>query len=299
MNLTTVHVPALLQETIDGLHLGEGMVVFDGTAGGGGHARLICEKIGPGGHYIGVDLDISALERTKHALQSALCKKSFIAGSYRDLDSILAKEGVSSLDACLFDLGFSSDQLEQSGRGFSFLRDEPLSMSYRESSPDEALTAYDIVNTFERENLLLILKNYGEEKFSERIVNAILEARRKAKIESTFDLVRIIEGAVPAFVRKGKQHPATKTFQAIRMAVNDELTNIRLAIPKAFDLLKAGGRMGVITFHSLEDRIVKNIFRDFKRADKGKVGKIVKPAFAEVKHNPRARSAKLRIIEKI
>ena len=206
-----------------------------------------------------------------------------------------------TVDAIIFDLGLSSDQLEISGRGFSFTKDEPLLMTMKESPNDEDLTAKEIVNTWEERNLADIIYGYGEERFSRRIAKAIVEARKENEIKTTFELVKIIEGSVPGSYKRGKIHFATRTFQALRIAVNDELGALEEGLAGGLKILKNEGRMGVISFHSLEDRIVKRFFREMK--DEGKI-KIInkKPIIAgkeELILNKRSRSAKLRIIEKI
>lgn len=294
----TVHQTVLLKETIDGLNLKKGSVVVDATFGGGGHSLEVLRNY-EGVEVVALDQDKSTWNRAKDKFKGL--KVSFYNENFRNLDKALDKEGVKEVDGIIFDLGLSSDQLEVSLRGFSFMKDEPLMMTMKENPGREDLTAKDIVNSWSEENLAKILRGYGEENFAGRIARAIAEAREEKEIESTFQLVEIIRNVVPAFYRKGKTHFATKTFQAIRMAVNDELRALQEGLEKGVVALKSGGRMSVISFHSGEDRIVKNIFKNLVKEGKIKLinKKPIVPSNIELKDNKRARSAKLRIIEKI
>jgi len=295
----SVHKTVLLNETIDGLNLTDKSLVLDCTFGGGGHSREILKRF-PKAKIIALDQDKSVWDGNDERI-------SFHNENFSDLDKVLKGEKV---DGIIFDLGLSSDQLENSGRGFSFLKDEPLLMTMKTNPSEEDLTAEDIVNTWEEKNLADIIYGYGEEKFSRRIARAIVEARSKARIKTTFDLVKIISDSVPAVYRRGRIHFATRTFQALRIAVNDELRVLQTGLEKGFDALKGGGRMAVITFHSLEDRIVKKFFKALAspvglrpREKEGKAilinKKVILESSEELKKNPRARSAKLRILEKI
>lgn len=294
----TVHKSVLLKETIDGLNLKKGSVVVDATFGGGGHSLEVLRNY-EGVEVVALDQDKSTWNRAKDKFKGL--KVSFYNENFRNLDKALDKEGLKEVDGIIFDLGLSSDQLEVSLRGFSFMKDEPLMMTMKENPGREDLTAKDIVNSWSEENLAKILRGYGEENFAGRIARAIAEAREEKEIESTFQLVEIIRNVVPAFYRKGKTHFATKTFQAIRMAVNDELRALQEGLEKGVVALKSGGRMSVISFHSGEDRIVKNIFKNLVKEGKIKLinKKPIVPSNIELKDNKRARSAKLRIIEKI
>lgn len=294
----TVHKSVLLQETIDGLNLKKGGVVLDATFGGGGHSLHVLKNY-EGVHVIAIDQDKSAWDRVKNKFEGL--KISFHNENFRNLDKALKQEGIEEIDGAIYDLGLSSDQLEVSLRGFSFMKDEPLMMTMKENPGREDLTAKDIVNSWSEENLAKILRGYGEENFAGRIARAIVEAREEKEIESTFQLVEIIQNVVPAFYRRGKIHFATKTFQAIRMAVNDELRALQEGLEKGVIALKSGGRMSVISFHSGEDRIVKNVFKNLAKEGKIKLinKKPIIPNKIELKDNKRARSAKLRIIEKI
>lgn len=292
--MTSVHKTVLLNETIEGLNLHDKSVVIDCTFGGGGHSREICMKY-PGVKIIALDQDKGAFTKAESKFKDLKCDISFVNKNFRDLPTEEKVDGV------IFDLGLSSDQLENSGRGFSFMRKEPLLMTMKENPSSEDITAIDVVNTWEEGNLADIIYGYGEERFSRRIARGIVEARKKAKIETTTDLVQIIQDSVPVAYRRGRLHPATKTFQALRITVNDELGALREGLEKGFNVLKAGGRMSVISFHSLEDRIVKRFYKEKEK--KGKARLINKrPILAskeEIKENPRSRSAKLRILEKI
>src|SRR3989344_161228 len=304
-----MHKTVLLNETIEGLNLEGKSVILDGTFGGGGHSGEICKRY-PGIKIIALDQDEGTFKKAENRLKDLPCEISFVNANFRDLDKVLRKEKVNKLDGIIFDLGLSSDQLENSGRGFSFLRDESLLMTMKKNPRPEDVTAMDVVNTWSEENLAKIIYGYGEEKFSKRIARGIVETRVKDKIKTTLDLVKIIEGAVPArFVRaparravykRGRLHFATRTFQALRIAVNDELGALAEGLEKGFKFLKKGGRMAVISFHSLEDRIVKRFYKTKNDEGEAKLinKKVILAKDNEIKNNPRSRSAKLRILEK-
>ncbi len=290
------HKTVLLQETIDGLNLKPYSIVLDCTFGGGGHSLEICKRFS-NVKIVAMDQDKNVFARAKEKFEGLNCDISFTNANFRDLEKADLKE----IDGIIFDLGLSSDQLEDSRRGFSFMKDEPLFMTMKANPTSKDITGLDVVNTWEEENLADVIYGYGEEKQARRIAKAIVDFRKKQKIQTTFDLVKIIENAIPSKFRKGKIHYATKTFQAIRIAVNDELGALALGLDKGFESLKKGGRMAVISFHSLEDRIVKRFYIK-KMKERGALLINKKPIIAkleEVKNNPRARSAKLRILEKI
>jgi len=292
-----LHIPVLLKESTEGLALKEGATVFEGTVGLGGHSRVLCEKIGKYGFFIGTDADQESLTIAEERLNDISCKKLFVCDNFRNIDVVLTKAGVEKVDAILLDIGLSNRQLEVAPRGFSFMRDEPLLMTFRSSG--EGLTAREIVNEWADESIADIIYGYGEERYARRIAKGIVEARKEKPIETTGQLVEIVKQCVPK-VRFSKINPATKTFQALRIAVNDELGALREGLQKGFAHLAPGGRMAVISFHSLEDRIVKEFFR--KQADEG-IGTIVTkkplvPSDIEVSENPKSRSSKLRIIIK-
>jgi 16S rRNA (cytosine1402-N4)-methyltransferase len=290
-----MHVPVLLNETIDGLNIHTGDVVFDGTVGDGGHSEAICKRYGRNVHLIMSDRDMNSLDTAKERLESLECKKMFYHGSFDEIKTILDKAGIKKIQRAMLDLGYSSTQLEFSGRGFSFGKQEPLLMNL-DNPYNGGLTAKEIVNSWREEEIYELLKVYGEERFSGRIAKKIVESRRKKTIDTTGDLVEIIESAIP--FRK-KINPATKTFQALRIAVNDELKKVEKAIDVIFESLSSGGRLAIISFHSLEDRIIKNKFKDLQKEGVGIVitKKPVAPTREEIKNNSRSRSAKLRIIE--
>jgi len=294
--MESVHQSVLLNETIEGLNLQPKSLVMDCTFGGGGHSAEICKRY-PGVKIIALDQDKSAFGKAENKFKDLNCDITFVNTNFKDLD----KAGVKEVDGIIFDLGLSSDQLENSGRGFSFMKDEPLQMTMKENPRAEDLTASDVVNGWSEKSLADIIYGYGEERFSRRIAKGIVDARQKGEIKTTFELVKIIGGSVPAAYRRGRLHFATRTFQALRIAVNDELGVLKIGLEKGFKLLKVGGRISVISFHSLEDRVTK---RFFKEMEKEGIAKLVnkKPMTAtaeEIKNNPRSRSAKLRVIEKI
>ncbi len=292
------HTTVLLHESVDGLNLKPGSVFVDATLNAGGHSQLVLEKLNGDVRVIGIDVDADAITRAKQNIKSL--NASFFQENFRNLDKVLDQAGVEQVDGILFDLGLSSDQIEGSGRGFSFKTSEPLLMTMKKDLLSTDITAYEIVNTWAEQTLADIIYAYGEDRFARRIAKAIVTAREIRAIETTEQLAEIIASAVPKFGFK-KINPATKTFQAIRIAVNDELGAIKEALPKAFAKLKPGGRMALISFHSLEDRIVKRFFKEKAVAGEGKLinKKPITPSPQEVAENPRSRSAKLRIIEKI
>lgn len=290
------HVSVLLHESINGLALKEGNTVFEGTVGLGGHSRLLCEKIGKTGFFIGTDADQESLAIAEERLSDLSCKKLFVCENFRNIDIVLDRAEVEHVDAILLDIGLSNRQLEVVPRGFSFMRDEPLLMTFRSSG--DGLTAREIVNEWAEESIADIIYGYGEERYSRRIARGIVEARKDKPIETSGQLAEIVKQSVPKSF--SKIHPATKTFQALRIAVNDELGALREGISKGFECLAPGGRMAVISFHSLEDRIVKEFFRQKSQEGLGTLltKKPIVPSEAEIKANPKSRSSKLRIIIK-
>lgn len=294
------HISVLKNESIDGLTIKEGNIIIDGTLGGGGHTLEMIKRFGKSIKIIGLDLDIDAKRRTEEAIGDLPNDFIFFNRGFQDIDLVLESLGIKEVDGILLDLGISSFQLEVAGRGFSFLKDEPLLMTMKKEPGVDDLTARDIVNTWEEETIANIIYGFGEEKFSRKIAKAIVEARKEKDIETTFDLVAIIDKAVGRNYRGLKIHPATRTFQALRIATNSELTNLEQVIEKGFNCLKEGGRMSIITFHSLEDRIVKRAFINLKDKNGAKIinKKPIVPSEEELKINPRARSSKLRLLEK-
>ncbi len=295
------HIPVLPDEVIEGLALKEGQTVLDGTLGNGGHAKLIIPHIQPGGTYIGIDQDTDALEEAEKALSQLDATTILIEGNFRNMDTLLSDKGIESVDRILLDIGTRMDQLETSGRGFTFNSDEPLLMTFKKNPQSEDLTAYEIVNSWEEGSIQDILYGYGDERYARRIARAITSKRKKKPIETTGEFVKIIEEVVPMRYRKGKIHFATKTFQALRVTVNDEIESLRDGLMKGFELLSSGGRMAVISFHSTEDRVVKRYFRELY--SQGLVERITKkpitPTEEEISQNRASRSSKLRIIKKV
>lgn len=298
------HKSVLLKEVIEGLEVKEGEVFVDATLGNAGHSKAIIDSLGDGARnltIIGIDADQIATNEASKILEPYNSQNNIhIETTYFDsLEEILEKHNIESIDKVLFDLGFRSDQVDNADRGFSFLKDGPLDMSFV-SSEDSKLTASEIVNEWLEESLADIIYGYGEEQFARRIAKAIVEKREEKKIETTTELAQIISDAVPAFYRKSKIHPATKTFQAIRITTNNELERFKKTLPIAFEKLSSGGRIAVISFHSLEDRIAKRFFKEKAKSGQAKlINKRPLTASAEeLKDNPRSRSAKLRVIEK-
>ncbi len=306
------HYSVLLAETIEELHVKPEGIYVDGTLGRAGHSREIAGRLTTG-RLIGIDRDKAALDAAPARLAGHMDKVTLVRGSFGQLPAILSSLGVEGADGMLFDLGVSSPQLDDGSRGFSYLQDAPLDMRMDQSAP---LTARDVVNGWDQEELKRILWQYGEERYSGLIAAAIVRERERAPIETTGQLAQLIRDAMPAKAKREKQHPAKRSFQAIRIAVNDELGELERLLDSALDALKPGGRLAVISFHSLEDRLVKTAYAgwakgctcppDFPVCVCGRKprAKLVgrKPITAgerELAENPRARSAKLRVAEKL
>ena len=306
------HKSVLLNETIELLNIRPDGIYLDGTLGGAGHSLEICRRL-TGGRLIGIDRDTVALNAARERLKEHMDKVTLVHGNFSDLGEILDSLDIPKVDGMLFDLGVSSPQLDDGERGFSYMTDAPLDMRMNR---DDALTAYEIVNTWPREELRRILFEYGEERYAPLIAAAIERTRSEHPIKTTLELASVIRGAMPPQALREKQHPAKRSFQAIRIAVNDELNCVSRMMKTAVDRLNLGGRLAVITFHSLEDRIVKNSMAEAAK------GCICPPSFPvcvcgrkphieivtrkpvtaseeELAENPRARSAKLRVAEKI
>lgn len=292
----TRHVPVLLQEVLEVLKIRNTDVVLDGTLGGGGHASAFASCLSTEGMLVGFDLDSQALARVEKRLAAEEIHTKFAHGNFRDTPTLLEDLGVEKVDKAFFDLGWSSDQLEVSKRGFSFERDEPLTMTLTDSEGDEITTAYEIVNTWQEESLADVIYGWGGERYARRIAHAIVARRADAPIASTFELVDVIRSAVPSAYRNGKRNPATKTFQALRIAVNDELGALEDLLKALPDIIQPNGRVAILTFHSLEDKLVKEYFRTWAQEGAGEVliKKPITPSDSEIGQNKRARSAKLR-----
>jgi 16S rRNA (cytosine1402-N4)-methyltransferase len=289
------HIPVLLQEVVALLDPKPGEFFIDGTAGNGGHLAALQEKVGESGKVLGIDFDPSAIGRLTEKF-SAKGNVTLVNGNYANTAEILEERHLPKADGFLLDIGFSSMQVDASGRGFSFQKDEPLDMRYQ---PDEArATAEEVVNGLPEKELADLIYQFGEERMSRQVAKAIVEHRRKRRIETTLQLAEIVRGALPKSYERGRIHPATRTFQALRIYVNGELANLERALASIPRIVKPGGRVAVISFHSLEDRIVKNIFRDMHK-EKNATLLTKKPIIAgeeELDRNPRSRSAKLRAI---
>ena len=307
------HVSVLLHEAVDALNVQPDGIYLDGTLGGAGHSLEICKRLSPHGRLIGVDRDEAALKAAEQRLARYCDRVTLVHDNFENLTAILDRLGIEAVDGMLFDLGVSSPQLDDAERGFSYMADAPLDMRMDRTS---ALTAFEVVNNWPREELRRILSVYGEERYAGRIAAAIERARSDRPVETTGELVHIIKSAMPPAALREKQHPAKRSFQAIRIAVNDELGAVERMMQAAIGRLKPGGRLAVITFHSLEDRIVKSAMneaaqgctcpKEFPVCVCGRVPQVRlvsrKPILSsaqELEENPRARSAKLRVAEKI
>lgn len=305
------HISVLLEECIEYLNIRPDGIYVDGTLGLGGHSEEIAKRLGTG-RLIAIDQDETAIERSKARLAPWQDRITFVRGNFRNLGAILEGVGVDRADGMLFDLGVSSPQLDEGERGFSYMKDAPLDMRMDQSA---ALTAADVVNTWPEAELRRILRDYGEERYANRIAAAIVFRRAKKPIVSTLELVDIIKSAMPGAALREKQHPAKRSFQAIRIAVNDELGAERDMLLAAMDRLSVGGRLCVISFHSLEDRIVKTAIKErengctcppdfpvcvcgFKKTMKT-VTKPITAGEEELQRNPRSRSARLRVAERV
>lgn len=306
------HVPVLYEECITNLKIQPDGVYVDGTLGGGGHAGGICSRLSENGTLIGIDRDTDALDAAGKRLENFSCIKKLVQSNYSEIKDVLSQLGINGINGALLDIGVSSFQLDNKDRGFSYMQDAPLDMRMNR---DDDFSAYDVVNGYDRKQLTDIIRKYGEEKWASRISEFIVRERKKGSIETTGQLVDIIKAAIPASARRDGPHPAKRTFQAIRIEVNSELEQLKKAVDEFCDVLLPGGRLCIITFHSLEDRIVKEAFnrrlnpctcpKEFPVCVCGKVSDVVKvtgkPIISgreELEENPRARSAKLRVIEK-
>lgn len=308
------HVTVLLNEAIDNLNVKPDGTYVDATLGGGGHSQLLASRLTTGKLW-SFDQDITAINYDKEHLATELAegKVAFIQNNFRNLRDALAEVGVTEIDGIVYDLGVSSPQFDDGQRGFSYNYDAPLDMRMNQS---QELTARTVVNEWDFHDLLRILSRYGEEKFAKQIARAIERQREIQPIETTFELVEVIKSAIPAAARRTGGHPAKRSFQAIRIAVNDELGVVEESLAQALDMLKVGGRISVITFHSLEDRLVKTMFKEKTAVPELPAGlpiipdemqpdyklvtrKPILPSEEEMANNHRAHSAKLRVIERL
>ena len=307
------HYSVLLQETIDELHIRPDGIYVDGTLGGGGHAFQVCSRLNENGHFYGIDQDAAAIEAAGERLRCFGNQVTIIRSNYCRMVEELKARGVTGVDGIVLDLGVSSYQLEEADRGFTYREDAALDMRMDQR---QEKTARDIVNGYSEMELYRVIRDYGEDKFAKNIAKHIVQAREKKPVETTGELVEIIKAAIPAKIRMQKGHPAKQTFQALRIELNRELEVLRDSLDDMIDFLNPGGRICIITFHSLEDRIVKNAFRtnehpctcppDFPVCVCGKVSKgrvvtrkPVLPGEKELEENSRSKSAKLRVFERI
>lgn len=307
-----VHKSVLLNETIDGLNIQPDGIYVDGTLGGGGHAYEVCRRLGDKGSIVGIDQDAAAIEAAGNRLKDFGEKVTIVRSNYCDMKSKLHELGIDEVDGIVLDLGVSSYQLDTAERGFSYREDAPLDMRM---DTRQKMTARDIVNDYEEMELYRVIRDYGEDKFAKNIAKHIVAARKVKPIETTGELTEIIRASIPMKYQKKSGHPAKRTFQAIRIELNRELEVLKDSLDDMIDLLNPGGRLCIITFHSLEDRIVKSAFRknenpctcpsDFPVCVCGKVSKgsiltrkPILPSEEEMEENSRAKSAKLRIFER-
>ena len=307
-----LHTPVLLEACLTRLRIKADGIYVDGTLGGGGHAAGICARLGAKGLFIGIDQDEEAVAAAEERLRAYPCDKVLLHRNFMEIKDILSERNVGAIDGGLLDLGVSSFQLDNPRRGFSYSRKAPLDMRMNRSG---GFTAYDLVNTYSKDELTRVIQQYGEERWASRISDFIARARTNKPIENTEELAEIIKAAIPASARREGPHPAKRTFQAIRIEVNDEINRLEPSISMFCDALAGGGRLCVISFHSLEDRIAKNVFNQRsnpcacprglpvcvcgKKADIVKITR--KPVLADARElvdNPRSRSAKLRVVEK-
>jgi 16S rRNA (cytosine1402-N4)-methyltransferase len=307
------HVTVLRDEAVAGLNIRPGGIYVDCTLGGAGHSCLIASQLTEGGRLIAIDQDDWALDNARERLSAYMDRVTLVKSNFRHIKDIVSDLGLDGVDGVLFDLGVSSPQLDEGERGFSYNADAPLDMRMDQQA---ALTAYDIINEWDEEEIAKVIWEYGEEKFSRRIARQIVQYRAKQPVQTTGELVELIKEGIPAAARRTGPHPAKRTFQAIRIAVNDELNAFKEAVADAISVLRPEGRVSVITFHSLEDRICKQVYQELSKGctcppsfpicacgNKATVKVITRkpilPSAEELEANPRARSAKLRVAEKL
>ncbi len=292
------HIPVLLQEVVEALEPKSGAFIIDGTVNGGGHAKVLAQKMGSKGTLLGIDWDPKAIARVKESGKRFPARTIFEEGNYANVPELLKKLNLGKADGLLLDLGLSSEQLTPTGRGFSFSTSEILDMRY---NPNEKVTAAQVVNGMPEKELANIIYQFGEERLSRRIAKAIVKERKHKRILTTGELARIVGAAVSKNYEKGRIHHATRTFQALRIYVNRELDNLSSLLTHLDQCVEKGGKVAVISFHSLEDRIVKQKFQELVKEGKGTLiaKKPLLPSREEISANPRSRSAKLRAIQLI
>lgn len=307
------HISIMFEDCMRLLNIKENGIYVDGTLGGGGHSLGICERLSANGRLIGIDRDLEAIAAAKQRLENHVGKTTFVNSNYASVKEILAELGISAIDGALLDLGVSSYQLDNPERGFSYMHNAPLDMRM---NTRDGFSAYNLVNEYSEKELTRVIRDYGEERWASRIASFIVNSRKNAPIKTTFELNDIIKAAIPASARKDGGHPSKRTFQAIRIEVNGEIEKLEKALTDFFDVLAPSGRLAVITFHSLEDRIVKQLFAKLStgctcppsfpicvcgNVPKGKVltKKPIVASSDEISFNSRSKSAKLRGIEKL
>lgn len=307
------HYSVLLEETIDNLNIKEDGIYVDGTLGGAGHASVVCSKLSTKGRFIGIDQDEDAIKASSERLKEFGDIVTIVRSNYCNMKQVVEDLGIDKVDGIVLDLGVSSYQLDTAERGFTYREDAPLDMRMDNRND---MTARDIVNGYSEFDLYRIIRDYGEDKFAKNIAKHIVRMREEKPIETTFELIEAIKAAIPAKIRMNTGHPAKKTFQAIRIELNKELDVLKNTLRDMVDLLNPGGRICIITFHSLEDRIVKTIFRELEnpcvcpsnfpvcvcgKESKGKVisRKPILPSEKELEENSRSKSAKLRVFERV
>ena len=295
MTAPTKHISVMLHESVDALRPRDGGIYLDGTLGGGGHVAELLKCSEPTGRVLALDVDLAALVRAQERFVSYGSRVRFVEANFRYMDRVAAEVGMVPMDGILLDLGFSSDELADPKKGLSFQQDGPLDMRFGPYANEDGLTAAEIVNSWSEADLVKVLENFGEERHARRIAHGIVEARKTARIIGTLDLVSVIKKHAPP-QRAEDIHPATRTFQALRIVVNDELEALKDAIRASERVLAPGGRLAIITFHSLEDRIVKQAFENAPWVQVTE--KPITPSREEIQSNPRSRSAKLRIAER-
>lgn len=307
------HMSVLLEACIEGLNIKEAGIYVDGTLGGAGHAKEVCKRLSNKGHFIGIDQDNDALMVCKERLKDVAPHVDIVKSNFERVKEVLDELHIAGIDGMLIDLGVSSHQLDEASRGFSYMQDAKLDMRMNQ---DSDFSAYEVINAYTEDEIYRVIRDFGEEKWAKRIAQFIVKKRIEAPIQTTYELVEVIKEAIPYKARKEGSHPAKRTFQAIRIEVNREIDIIEPTIRNAVQKLNKGGRLCIITFHSLEDRIVKHVFKNLedpctclKNLPMCACGKLpevkvitrkpIVPSDRELEYNPRSRSAKLRIVEKI
>lgn len=295
------HIPVLKEEVLTGLDIQPADIVVDMTLGDGGHSLALCGRLSEKGALIGIDQDSRAINYARERLKDCGSTLYLEQANFEEIEDILHRHDITHIDKALYDLGLRTGHIEDTARGFTFKKNEPLLMTMKADPGPDDLTAKEIVNTWKEETLADIIYGFGEERFARRIARSIVQNREIKPIETTFDLIHIITTTVPSWYTRKKIHPATKTFQALRIAVNNELGVLEKSLEKTFEYLRQGGRIAVISYHSIEDRLVKRMFKGYVNDQQALLvhKKPIAPSREETIGNPKARSAKLRLLEKL